>query len=53
VFPSLLVFAGSYVHSVKKKSLGQLPQMIGALVIVAAFLLLFFSLAFLRLDLFF
>ena len=53
VFPSLLVLTGSYIHSVKYNSRGQLLLMVGALGNVVAFILLFFLSAFFRLDLFF
>jgi hypothetical protein len=50
VLPGSLVLVGAYVHSVKEKSFGQLPLMIGALMNIVVFLLFFFALAFRRLD---
>lgn len=41
VFPSVLVFIGSYLHSVKKSSLGQFCLLAGALLAAGIFFLLF------------
>ena len=55
LFPGILIFFGSYLHSVKRKQAGQFLLIIGSLVNVVIFLLFLFSpvpVPYGRLDLF-
>ena len=54
LFPGILIFFGSYLHSVKRKQAGQFLLIIGSLVNVVIFLLFLFTVPvpYGRLDLF-
>src|SRR6266478_3049881 len=43
LLPGLLILFGSYIHSLKRKQLGQFLLIVGSLVNVIVFLLFFFS----------